>query len=615
MIGMCEYKKCGSDDAEHTLGVNDRSVLVSAGPGTGKTRYLAKKAIRLLNNGGCNAPQKILAISYTRDAEKSLADRVKELGRNSDIRRFQSMTFDSFSKGIVDRFRKIIDPEWQPNENYIIRTIGDKEMKSMYTRYAGAKNKWSAFENTLAIADVCKLHNEENLNNNVLKYWQECYRCPEETILSFTMINRLAKNIFKNNAIVLRALRKTFPIVFVDELQDTTEAQYDLLKMAFLHNDVCITAVGDRNQRIMTWAGAKIDSFSAFVKDFDPIEVGLSENKRTHSGMINIQHRIIETIDDNASKPLAERVTDIEEPYSAILEFPNREEESKAIAEWICQGRMSSGLHVGSVAILARMQTQKIEKALSPHFLERNMQVRDIGRDLGRITVREVLSEHITNMIVSTLKVGANKTCPRSWNMAFDYLVHLRRAGLEDEKERNFVQTQLQECIRNIRTMMYVGFNMQQLGVILNYVLEFWKSHNVSQAFPAYRRSQDLDRVLRGVRKLLTDGIPHTSSWAELLDWFEGGDQVPLMTIHKSKGMEFERVIVLGIDKMRWWEFDDEVFEEKVRLIFVSLTRAREKTYFTCCKNYGGTLTWLGELLDSCGVRRIPGRQLLTVPW
>jgi superfamily I DNA/RNA helicase len=102
---------------------------VTAGPGAGKTEFLAQRATYLLQTGACPAPFRILAISFKRDAAENLADRVRKRCPPDQASRFDSMTFDSFTKGLVDRFHNAIPAEWRPTRPYDVVFHKSKEVQ------------------------------------------------------------------------------------------------------------------------------------------------------------------------------------------------------------------------------------------------------------------------------------------------------------------------------------------------------------------------------------------------------------------------------------------------------------------------------------------------------
>jgi UvrD/REP helicase N-terminal domain len=116
---------------------------VIAGPGSGKTELLAQRACYLLQTGLCPSPRRILAISFKKDAAKNLKDRVAQRCRREDALRFDSLTFDAFSKGLLDRFFQALPEIWRPTGNYEI-----------YFPTEGSKSTVSEFFETLIQLEV-----------------------------------------------------------------------------------------------------------------------------------------------------------------------------------------------------------------------------------------------------------------------------------------------------------------------------------------------------------------------------------------------------------------------------------------------------------------------------
>ncbi len=110
------------DRAWEALRETNISALVTAGAGAGKTEFLAQKATYLLQTGICPAPKRILAISFKKDAARNLAERVAKRCPRDQARRFDSMTFDAFTKGLLDRFRPAIPEPFNARGTYQIVT-------------------------------------------------------------------------------------------------------------------------------------------------------------------------------------------------------------------------------------------------------------------------------------------------------------------------------------------------------------------------------------------------------------------------------------------------------------------------------------------------------------
>lgn len=593
---------------------NKRSILVEAGPGTGKTELLADRAINLLNKGGCRPPQRILAISFKRDSAKSLKDRVEKLADRDKTSRFQSMTFDSFTKQIIDMYGSTIEPKWRPTQDYEIKMENDPQMSKLIAGCAEKFGNGRSFLNALSITDIDHLKIGNSMSSTILEFWRECYKNNARTTLTFEMINRLAKHVLLQNSIIVRALRKTYPIVFIDEFQDTTNAQYDFLNTAFSNKDTSITAVGDEKQSIMGWVGAKEDIFDAFRTDHKPVLRTLNINWRTHKRMIELQYNIAKLIDKRTIRPGAGRKVEVNGVFSAILEFKNEEIEAKTIAKWIGDGVEINGWNTKDIALLRRYNKSVPEGVLHRQLMKYNLHLRDVGRYVGEIEVKELLSQQIIIMLFSILKLSVERVNPEAWETALRYQFQINETGVRGENEQYVLQKQAHNFIFELREAMKGEPNKESVEEIMKKVMLFWGKEKVMRAFPAYRREQDLDRVLNGAKILLQEGVAYAKNWRELIEWFEGRGHVPIMTVHKCKGQEFERVVLMGVNKRDWLYMSKRNIKE-LKVLFVALTRARRRVFISYCKSRGAEHCWLRKHLSAHGVKVIDGTKLVNIPW
>lgn len=223
------------------------STSVVAGPGAGKSEFLAQRAAYLLETGLCKAPQQILAISFKTDAAANLAARVRKRCPPELAGRFISLTFDAFTKSLVDRFQAAIPEHWRPSRPYEIgfptrRIVQDELNRIQFMAPAEwqpriAQLSAERFEaeaiggSRLAVDALLQPITAEQL---AAYQWlrQQLYGT-NVSRLSFVTLNRLAELIIRANPKIARALRMTYPYVFVDEFQDTSFAQYDFLLSTF----------------------------------------------------------------------------------------------------------------------------------------------------------------------------------------------------------------------------------------------------------------------------------------------------------------------------------------------------------------------------------------------
>ena len=238
------------------------NTLVLAGPGAGKTELLAQRAGFLLQTGFCARPHRILAISFKRDAARNLGGRVRLRCGDELSARFDSFTFDSFAKRLVDHFLSGLPQPWRPSKDYEIKL---KELQwKPQTRIAVEPAQSAAL-------------------------WKKFLHEKKPSWMNFPMLSVLAEHILTVNPFVLSALRRTYGFVFLDEFQDTTDLQYQLTLTAFLGSGAILTAVGDPKQTIMQWAGALPGIFGRFKSDFDAGVLRLTLNHRSVPRLVGIQ--------------------------------------------------------------------------------------------------------------------------------------------------------------------------------------------------------------------------------------------------------------------------------------------------------------------------------------
>ena len=223
------------DNALEAVKLNNINSLVVAGPGSGKTELLAQRASFLLETNECQYPKKILAISFKRDAAKNLGERVKSRCGVQLSNRFVSKTYDSFAKNLLDHFRKAVPENYRPTSDYNI--IFNSRDFEVFFRNVNENILRSNKVNDL-VEDMLKERLPINARNGFPIFfnntWLMMTANARRSSLNFPMITRLAEYIINSNPLLKQYLQATYSHVFLDEFQDTTFVQYDLVKSCFL---------------------------------------------------------------------------------------------------------------------------------------------------------------------------------------------------------------------------------------------------------------------------------------------------------------------------------------------------------------------------------------------
>lgn len=603
------------DDAWKALRENEHSVLVTAGAGAGKTEFLAQKATYLLQTGICPAPKRILAISFKKDAAKNLAERVAKRCPKEQARRFYSVTFDAFTKGLWDRFRSALPAPYNSPRPYKIVIPSRNDYEDFLNRLGPSFNSLSPSLFTEALARGENISADQSYNSLMRRalvlYLKEQFFAQPEILVSFLMLNRLVKLLLKNNPYICKALQMTYPFVFLDEFQDTTYAQYDLLQTAFADRLAVFTAVGDDKQRIMGWAGAMSDAFSRFESDFSATRVSLLSNWRSHEDLVHIQHRIARLIDSNVARVQAKGIRTVEGSVAAIWKFPTPESESTYLAQWIKHEVDSQRIRAHDVAILVRMQAGQVESAIASAFKQQGIRVRNVDRSVGEIKIQDLIGEDLTTIFIPLLRLGAAERSPKDWEKTLTNLQMLERVDPSDERTQGRLQEKLAHFVGQLRVELRQHPPAARSAEdISKKLFQFITPSTLQQGIPSYQRKADFERVRASFVMFLKECAEYGSDWSQTLDEFEGLDQVSLMTVHKSKGLEFHTMIFYGLDNKTWWSLRPDKHEE-LNAFFVAFTRAKQRAFFSRCDERGSAISWIEDVLHASGVETIDGASIL----
>ncbi|MDJ0387333.1 ATP-dependent helicase [Roseomonas sp. E05] len=598
------------DRALVALRETTQCVCVTAGAGAGKTEFLAQKAAYLLQTGLCPSPRRVLAISFKRDAALNLSERVRRRCPDEG-HRFVSMTFDAFTKGIVDQFRDAVPEFYRPPANYQISFPTRDIIEDFLNRHDAQDVDWRnidhAVSNTKLPLEGASL--QPRMRGLLEAYWRDQFEGGEQAYLTFPMINRIVERMVRDNPHVRKALLATYPIVFLDEFQDTTTAQYEVLMAAFHGSRSVLTAVGDDKQRIMGWAGAMRDSFARFTADFNARPVTLLSNWRSHEDLVAIQHLIATAIDEDVEAVVARRPRQVDGDVAAIWQFRTREGEVEYLAEWIAGEVQDGQIEPHRIAILVRNYADRVEREILPAFAARNIALRNVARMVGGVAIQDLLSEELTECLIPFLRLGAKRRDREAWSQAQTQMQRLAAISDGDEVGLRRMAIRTEALCRTVRAYMQANSPEQvDTTALVHMLIDEIGEESIRQSTPSYSRASDFNRVRSGFVALLEECRASGGTWTDVLDRLVGKGQVPLMTVHKSKGLEFHTIVFFGLDNRSWWSLTPQN-EEELNSFFVAFTRAEQRAFFTCCSERGGRIAWLERILGESLSRQYPGAE------
>ncbi|OMR52464.1 DNA helicase UvrD [Burkholderia pseudomallei] len=596
------------------------STCVVAGPGAGKTEFLAQRAAYLLETGTCQAPYRVLAISFKSDAAENLSARVRKRCPPELASRFTSLTFDAFTKGLVDRFQNAIPARWRPTRPYDLAFPTRRQIDGFLdaTRL-NAPMQWqqaiagfaaSTFEPRHVGAyrlpvDPQAPRSAEDFA--VQRWWSSRLGARPRSAVTFVCLNRLAELLLRSSPHIKRALQATYPFVFVDEFQDTTYAQYDFLLSAFGDGNVSVTAVGDDKQRIMVWAGARTDAFERLAADFRAVRIPLLFNFRSSPDLVRIQHVVARALDPHAPQTVSQAVRDVDGDVAQVWNSATKEREAEHLAQWLSNDMAVRGRVPRDYAILVKQKADDVEADLTPALARAGLRLRNESHALGRTTLQDLLSDDFARIAIALMRLGADRRAPSAWQISSSALLAIRAVSPGDAVAESRVELELTTFINVLRANMRDGAPSPNVAAALvERVVAFLDLAAVARTYVAYATGDLLTSMVEAFTQHFVASAHGAADWPACVDAFEGVGQVPLMTVHKSKGLEYDTMVFVGLDDEAWWAHTPGD-PEGLATFFVALSRAKQRAIFAFCRERGGRrrVAELFRLLTDAGVPEI----------
>lgn len=547
---------------------SDYNTLVIAGPGAGKTELLAQRACYLLQTNTCTHPKRILAVSFKKDAASNLLDRVKTRCGKELTARFESMTFDSFAKETLDRFYQALPLQYRPVRDYRV-DAKDSFIKEAF-RIAGYD-----------IPQIDSRNSKPDIPRKVLDIMLHGDKIHDfQPALNFNLISRLSNYLLQTNPHIVVALQATYSHVFLDEFQDTTETQYDLVKTCFLGSTSVVTAVGDKKQRIMIWAGAMPEAFEKYQNDFKAQEETMLMNHRSAPKLLMLQKSLYKVVNEKEIdiEPDSRWQPDEGEVNAAI--FTNEEDEANYILDNI-KSLLGAGIKTSEVCILIKRSLAEYATYLLGPIEGTEINVRD------ETVYQDLLKEDFTKLILSTIYCSLSTTTPEVYTYLYESDLHFKSVDIEDIERVNSELYKIGIFLSNIKDMFdkaNLDSGPEVLTRIIEAMLNYFDEKAIKDYFLQYQNEEFLNEIKSQLCELLWSEFVVRGTWIDACIGFEGNFSIPVMTVHKSKGLEFDAILFLGLEENAFFA-SHGMTQEDASAFFVAVSRARRMIYITATEN------------------------------
>ena len=617
--------------------------LVLAGAGSGKTRVIINKIAHLIGKCGY-LPKQIAAVTFTNKAAREMKERVaqsigKESSKGLIVSTFHTLGFDIIKREYKQLgFKANMTLFDEHDQMALLKELTadllqeDKELlRTLINRISNWKNDLCSPQQAMTLArdkqEQTFAHCYDRYNKQLRSY----------NALDFDDLIMLPTLLFKQNAEVRSKWQEKIRYLLVDEYQDTNTSQYELIKL-LVGDRARFTVVGDDDQSIYSWRGARPQNMVRLRDDFPALRViKLEQNYRSSQRILHCANILIDNNDHVFDKKLFSNLGEGEKLQ--IIEAKNEEHEAERVVGELIAHRFIAKTHYRDYAILYRgnHQSRLLEKILMQNRIPYKIsggtsffsraEIKDMmaylrlvvnqdddaaflrivntpKREIGTATLEKLGSLAQEKHVSLFEAIFDFELIQRVTPKAYDALQKFARwiVELNDEIQRSEPERAVRSMLASLHYEEYLyeyatspkAAEMQSKNVatLFDWVADMLKGDEFNEPM---NLNQIVTRLT--LRDMLERGEEEDDS-----------DQVQLMTLHASKGLEFSHVFLIGMEEgilPHQTSIDEDNVEEERRLAYVGITRAQQNLWFSLCKER----RQFGDL-----IRPEPSRFLLELP-
>jgi DNA helicase-2/ATP-dependent DNA helicase PcrA len=583
----------------------DQNLLVVAGAGSGKTRVLTHKICYLIQEKGVY-PSEILAMTFSNKAAREMKDRIGRMLSSYELP-YSIGTFHSMCLKLLKEFHMQADlhPQFSIFDDadqlaLLKRILKDQDIdpkvlspKALRWQIAQAKN-----ESIDPIAYLQEHHLMSDKALDIAKAYQEGLKTNQAMDFGDLLIRTIA--LLRNNPSVKQNLHTRWKYILIDEFQDTNQIQKELV-LELKGSDALVCSVGDEDQCIYTWRGARVENMLEFEQEFAPsATVKLDQNYRSTKPILDVANAVISHNKGRRDKELWTQKSKGESVDFYLAEDDYAE--ARYILDHVEKVKDQHGLDLNQFCILYRTHVQS--RILEDEARRRQLPYRILGgtRFYDRLEIKDV---------VAMLKVLTNPFD----DVSFERIVNKPSRGIGAKTLENLRATAAQFGTSMLQAIpKFKGSSkaakelgsfylwMQNLAEavydktptqITEEVLEksgYLKALENEQTVEAEARIENIEELLRTMADFedqtglgLLEFMDQVSLNSQLDNQDFDAPMLTLMTVHNSKGLEYPYIYIVGLEEGVFphqraiEENDPDEIEEERRLCYVAMTRAEQK--------------------------------------
>lgn len=621
----------------------DGPVMVIAGPGSGKTRVLTYRIAHLIKAGV--PPYQILALTFTNKAAAEMKERISKVVGNKSNQLWAGTFHSIFARILRYEADKIGYPssftiyDSQDSKSLINTIVKEMNLDAKTYNSNGVLNRISNAKTNLISSKMYKDNvglRAQDRNSKRPKiadiYRAYSIRCKRAGAMDFDdLLYQTYVLLHKNPDGVLEKYRDKFRYVLVDEFQDTNHLQYSIIKklVNFPNSPRNLCVVGDDAQSIYAFRGATIDNILNFQKEYKNLKTyKLEQNYRSTNHIVEAANQLI--LKNN--KQIQKKIWSSQGEGNKIklIKAVSDVEEAKRIAELILEQKTRNHLNNSDIAILYRTNAQS--RVFEEHLRRHNIQYKVYGglsfyqrkeiKDLLgylKLVVNPKDEEALKRVINFPKRAIGNTSFDKIAKIANDNLVPIWDVLKEIDKWT--FPTRLKTSIKKfVNLIVSLQKNLEvldayQLAVMAGDKSGLIATYQKDKTIEGMNRVENLRELLNGIKEFVESDevIEDTESDDKSLTGYlqnimlytdqdkdsDETDRVLMMSVHASKGLEFESVFVAGLEKdlfpSKMAIESREGIDEERRLFYVAITRAKQ----FLCLSYARSRYRFGNMVTS----------------
>src|SRR5882757_9066619 len=584
-------------------------ILILAGAGTGKTRALTFRMANLIAHS--TPAECILAVTFTNKAAEEMQNRVSDLLLRAGVPtdRPWLSTFHSLcarllrreapSAGLPSNFSIFDDSDQLSAIKLAVNTLNlaDDELQPrvILSQISFAKNHAKTPEMLRSEAFTPDTRHTADI------YAQYEKILAQSKALDFDDLLLRSARLLRDSALVREKWQRRFQYIHVDEYQDTNRVQYDLLRLLTApHQNICV--VGDEDQSIYRWRGADVSILLSFSRDFPSAKViRLERNYRSTQSILNAAGAVVKNNPDRLGKTLR-----AEQPAGANLRYFEARD-AQAEAEFVAEELQKLLDDDSGQTCAVEYRTNYQSRAFEEAFRRRGVRYKLVGGfsfynraevkdtlayvrlamhpedDIAFLRVLNVPPRGIGKTSVEALRDAARKNSSSLWTAMEDF-VTAATAGRAVAPLLAFMEliARIQAALNEKEPADFIRFVLDESGY-----MAMLKDRNSPEDVARIENLQELTRALADstdAGESFTDFLDAAALVSDA-DSFEGKPGVTLITLHSTKGLEFDHVFLTGMEEgicPHGRSINEEKgVEEERRLVYVGMTRARKTLTLT----------------------------------